>query len=272
MADHREQKEHLLESVLPRSSSSSSSSSVNIHEFTPDGRGRSLRRRILSSPWLYHLTLLSFYTTIFLLLLHSNASPSCTTHPEIISSPARAAIEWQRKIYEDVPDTTDFSGPARPELDAAWHNLMAPTIIRVSAEELEAANTTSIPLTGGGHPAALSVYHELHCVKKLRHSLSPEYYYADETPEEYKKRWMHLDHCLEVLRHNAMCHGDFAIYGFSWDGKPRTDDIKGVYGKEVKPATLPAWHECINWDRFVEWAEKRRIHDVKSEWDRANWE
>lgn len=58
-----------------------------------------------------------------------------------------------------------FMGEPRPELDEAWHELLAGTMMRFSDEEmLLAGNATSIRHKDGGFVGGLGVSHSLHCV------------------------------------------------------------------------------------------------------------
>lgn len=62
--------------------------------------------------------------------------------------------------FQDSP----FTGSPGPESDRAWHDLLSNMTVRVSREELERGNQTSVELPGGGYMAWLGVFHELHCV------------------------------------------------------------------------------------------------------------
>lgn len=62
--------------------------------------------------------------------------------------------------FQDSP----FTGSPGPESDRAWHDLLSNMSVRVSREELERGNQTSVELPDGGFMAWLGVFHELHCV------------------------------------------------------------------------------------------------------------
>ena len=84
------------------------------------------------------------------------------------------------------------------------------TAIRVSEEELQRANMTSIGLHSGGFMAGIGVYHELHCIvsfgmiyfhswvlilfeqKRIKQYLYPEWYYANSTKDEMTHAEHHL--------------------------------------------------------------------------------
>jgi len=64
-------------------------------------------------------------------------------------------------------------GEPRPELDKAWTDLLAGTMIRYSEEELQlAGNATSIRHKEGGYVGGLGVSHSLHCVVRAPSSPS----------------------------------------------------------------------------------------------------
>ena len=58
-----------------------------------------------------------------------------------------------------------YAGAPSPTLERAWTDLLARTNIRVSREELEQRNQTSVPMPDGqGYLAWLEAFHQLHCV------------------------------------------------------------------------------------------------------------
>ncbi|CAF9906892.1 hypothetical protein IMSHALPRED_005385 [Imshaugia aleurites] len=63
-------------------------------------------------------------------------------------------------------------GPPAPESDAAWAELIRYQNIRLTKEELgESRDKPGLVevAEGSGYYATLSVYHSLHCVKRLHH-------------------------------------------------------------------------------------------------------
>ena len=71
----------------------------------------------------------------------------------------------------------------------------------------------------GQYLASLDVFHQLHCVDLLRKSLHREYYDKHEgsfagAPEHVVQG--HLEHCVETLRQNIMCHGDISLLTYNW--------------------------------------------------------
>ncbi|KAF2828335.1 hypothetical protein CC86DRAFT_287597, partial [Ophiobolus disseminans] len=97
-------------------------------------------------------------------------------------------------------EQSPFSGPPSAAVDAAWHHILMRTTIRVTPEELHESNQTSI---------------------------KPLVYLA-------------TDHCLDILRSAAMCHGDTTLTTFGWANK-------------TKPMlnTRPIKHQCVDWHRLM---------------------
>lgn len=87
-------------------------------------------------------------------------------------APVRDSIVKEKKTIDvSVLHGNPLKGPPSPELDEAWSQLLMNANIRVSAEDLEKAGVESIPLNDGSgkYYAILDVYHQLHCLKYIRH-------------------------------------------------------------------------------------------------------
>lgn len=66
------------------------------------------------------------------------------------------------------PESSQFSGEPRPELDQAWHEILEGTLIRLSEEELlQANNATSVRSKDGEYIGAIGVSHSLHCLVSI---------------------------------------------------------------------------------------------------------
>ena len=109
-------------------------------------------------------------------------------------------------------------------------------------------NEATIPFRdNSGYIAELALYHELHCVKRIRRHLHAEYYYPNMTADELRLEGPHIDHCLEYWREAAMCRGDTTLSAFRWgeDGLPYS--------------TVWSTHECVDFERLDEWARARMV-------------
>ncbi|KAF2769276.1 hypothetical protein EJ03DRAFT_272513, partial [Teratosphaeria nubilosa] len=101
-----------------------------------------------------------------------------------------------------------------------------------------------IQMPGGTYFGVMAVFHNLHCLLRYSHrALHPEYYGLDLLAgDEVARHWEHTEHCLNQLKNALMCHGDTTLLTMYWDDK--------MY-QPVANWSSP--HECINWDRFMEW-------------------
>ncbi|KAF2468994.1 uncharacterized protein BDR25DRAFT_50259 [Lindgomyces ingoldianus] len=136
-----------------------------------------------------------------------------------------------------------YIGDPNPSVDTAWHILLANMSLRITLSELSTHSQTSVGLLGGGYLAWLGVYHELHCIKFLRHVNYRDHYFSNATQEELRDIQVHADHCLDTLRNAAMCHSDTeSLTTFVWE-----------LGRE-KPLLSPQrpFHRCVDWEGFVE--------------------
>ncbi|KAJ4301949.1 hypothetical protein N0V90_004045 [Kalmusia sp. IMI 367209] len=228
------------------------------------------QKKWYKSPFIVHIIIFCAYTIAFLavseslrgenchksmvysesLLPRTRPTPRLTTRP----APARGAIQWEKTSFQNaLGQENPFKGPPRPELDQAWHDLLENSNIRVSKEELEKINRTSIELADGSgeYMAGLNVHHHLHCLKSIRRVIYRDYYDLYEDDE----MWIHLEHCMDDLRQAIMCNADFTLLTYDWLPNYR------------KPwPNFNVDYECVNWAILDEWAEKRvfSLFDQKS--------
>ncbi|KAJ5465847.1 hypothetical protein N7530_009634 [Penicillium desertorum] len=163
-----------------------------------------------------------------------------------LATPADGIVSKEEKILDaSVLRGNVYKGPPRPELDKAWQDLLFHANIRVSGEELAKSGVESIPLEdGSGYYGILDVFHQLHCLKYVRHFVFQDYY-NDTMP------WTptHVDHCIDSIRQNLICNADLSLMTFHW-----VDDDMAP-----KPS-FRRTHECVNWEKIQEWASKRSFN------------
>jgi len=192
------------------------------------------------------LLLLTLSNCFFIWRLKKATSEACI-RPQLVYTPAKSEIEYERRtIYRNLENNA-FTGEPRQEFEKAWHDLMSPMVIKISEDELRENGGTSIAFAdGSGYIAETAVYHELHCIKRLRRHLHTDLYYPNATEDEKYREKVHTDHCLEYLREAAICRGDTTLATFEW--------------REKKPFSFQFTdHECVKWDKIVSWAEKRKV-------------
>ncbi|KAF7945540.1 hypothetical protein EAE96_010307 [Botrytis aclada] len=223
------EKEHLL---------GDSEANISNHPLSHDSR-----RTFLKNGFLLHVLLVIIYTSLSIFYVWVYGSSQKTSLYPIKG----LDIRYDAKPYTDYI-TSQFAGPPSPEVDAAWHELLSNVSIRVTGSELEASNQSSVELPeGGGYMAWLGVYHELHCIKMLRQWNYREYYHPNVTEKERPHYDIHADHCLDVLRSAALCHGDTTLTTFGW-----ADQEQPMLNTKLVP------HKCVNWE-VLESSIKSRV-------------
>lgn len=89
-----------------------------------------------------------------------------------------------------------FSCPLFNQLSAVLSLTGFPKIamtIKISNEESRHLSDDSITFAdGSGYIAEMAVYHELHCIKRIRRHNHLERYYPSMTPEERQKEEVHI--------------------------------------------------------------------------------
>ncbi|KAM3085717.1 hypothetical protein ACMFMG_002782 [Clarireedia jacksonii] len=172
-------------------------------------------------------------------------------HSSDTAAPAfDGAIKYERRrLFRPLVDNP-FTGSPRPELDAAYAKILEPMTTRITNEEHDHANlgTTTLALKdGSGYVGEMSVFHELHCIKRIRRHLNLDHYYPGLTGKDLERENVHADHCLEYWREAAMCRADATMATMFW--------------RDAVP-TSRAWsdHECVNWESFDKWARSRSLN------------
>ncbi|KAI4137343.1 MAG: hypothetical protein L6R39_007339 [Caloplaca ligustica] len=118
-----------------------------------------------------HTGLILLYTVVSLVTIRAFTSTPGShilrhrpQHGQVSASIVPGNDKLERKLY-DTLDRNPFAGPPDPSIDMAWHGLLENIHVRVTKEELERSQQTSISLPeGGGYLSWLGVYHELHCL------------------------------------------------------------------------------------------------------------
>ncbi|KAI1324465.1 hypothetical protein F5Y16DRAFT_380994 [Xylariaceae sp. FL0255] len=193
------------------------------------------------------LSILLLFSNSGWLALYMRVSSSCV-RPQLIYSPAIESIAYERvELHRSIEPDNIYTGEPRPEHDNAWIELIKPLAIKISANELRQLGEQSIAFKdGSGYLAEMAVFHELHCIKRIRRHLHLDYYYKNMTEDEQHREKLHMDHCLEYWREAAMCRGDPTLATFVWH--------------EERPFSKQySVHECVNWDKLWKWAQSRMV-------------
>ncbi|KAF7337313.1 hypothetical protein MSAN_02256500 [Mycena sanguinolenta] len=141
---------------------------------------------------------------------------------KVLYSPALSAVEHEVRVYHlGFPgDLSPFQIPSSPELDQMWSDLY-------NCKRLRACpiKPTRFPETQGTTSIAeLDVFHNIHCLNKVRMaSLDPDYYpdWRISTSNNYiptqKDATEHIPHCIDWLRQSIMCHVDTSVIVWQWN-------------------------------------------------------
>ncbi|XWX00529.1 hypothetical protein V2A60_008549 [Cordyceps javanica] len=216
-------------------------------------KGKSLR-----IPLWVHGLLLSVYTIVFVLLV-VHGQPKTTTKPEKhLPLPSRQGLVWEdRKFPTDIVDNP-FTGEPREELDEAWHKLLKNDNILVPKDYLDERGLHSVYTKDGKDGvASLSVYHSLHCLKKVKRMLFREHYHKDKTGDAMAREIKHVDHCVEYIREALMCQPDLSMVTFRWiNNTAQHEDKSGFWPTNFDVDR----HRCANWEALDSWAGQRAFN------------
>ncbi|RDA86068.1 hypothetical protein CP532_1298 [Ophiocordyceps camponoti-leonardi (nom. inval.)] len=238
---------------------------VRSHFKRPDSSENS-KSRLTSRAYVFALhAVLS--VLVLLLWRTSRHDADCVSLKDRSWSPVNRFVKYETNTQ--LAPTYDrhsvYSGSPTDEQDEAWHALIQPdqvmihvaTFFNASRQELTMAGESMdevVEASDGGYLAALGVYHEIHCLSKyikrrLRLWLYRDRYHPNITDAEVGEIKEHLDHCLESLRLTVMCHGNTALYSFSW--KTRRHSKPGIQSGSRSV--------CVDWGSIRDWAYSRRL-------------
>lgn len=207
---------------------------------------------------------------LYLLKIHSdNHPPDQSNHNDINhffpSLRSADALQYEFRKWPVHMAGNPFAGKPRLELDQAWHGLFEKNNIRVTKDDLEFYNVTSLPIIPRSSSSSsqnvdsqihdewvgqLGVFHELHCLKRIRHWIYRDYYLENASQSVLVEESAHVDHCIELLREAIICHADPTLSGFRWIQND------GTYHLTVE---APGYHKCVNWERLRVWNDERAV-------------
>ncbi|CAA9960357.1 DUF3328 domain containing protein [Pyrenophora teres f. maculata] len=204
--------------------------------------------------FLFTLSMLSLICTVMSQKDTAGHSTAALYDQFDMFSPAMHVVEYSKTKFE-LPQPLESSvyvGISN-ETEDAWMDIAYLPDQMVSMEDFpklnmpEDALQVTDPKTGEtGYRVGLEVFHQLHCLNMLRMATIPEHYTKLEWSDTNDKPEIvraHLDHCIEVLRLNLMCHSDINV--FTFHPKP---------GKEGYWPEYNSQHVCRNFDQIKHWA------------------
>ncbi|KAJ5657621.1 uncharacterized protein N7484_001270 [Penicillium longicatenatum] len=167
------------------------------------------------------------------------------------------ALEYESRTLPVSIHNNPYAGKPRPELEAAWHYMFEHTNIRVTKEDLDYYNVTSLQMTdlngnGGYYVGQMGLFHELHCLKRIRHYIYRRHYLANFTEEHLVEEEAHIDHCIELMRETILCRGDPTLSAFRWIDPSHHDEAHLT-------VDAPGYHTCVNWEKLRTWNNAQAV-------------
>ncbi|KAI8954444.1 hypothetical protein F4801DRAFT_533216 [Xylaria longipes] len=175
-----------------------------------------------------------------------------------IYSPAESAVSYRTTTFS----TTEYAGPPTAKRNKMWRDLYHRGVVtRVSREEarkLTANETFELP--DGEHLINLEMFHQLHCLDTIRHTLYtrdfPKFSPYDENGNPKKEIFGHLQHCVDRLLQGIMCASNTAASvwqkeaGIPYEGAPFEEWLM-LYHRT--PTT------CRSFEDVQQWAFQREL-------------
>ncbi|EED12773.1 conserved hypothetical protein [Talaromyces stipitatus ATCC 10500] len=169
--------------------------------------------------------------------------------------PSREGLQWEDRRFETNIVDNPFAGPPREELENAWHDLLKNDNIRVPIGYLDEKNLTTVYTKDHAEGiASLSIYHSLHCLKKIKRMMFKEHYYANKDETSMAREEKHADHCVEYIRESLMCQPDLSMVTFRWiNNTAQHQDPAEFYPTNFDVDI----HRCADWQHLDQWAGER---------------
>ncbi|WPG99840.1 Hypothetical protein R9X50_00266000 [Acrodontium crateriforme] len=164
------------------------------------------------------------------------------------------------------PSQLVFVGPPSPEIDQAWEELVGDRYFKLLDSEvqfldqdIELPLVEQLPVWKGavneaGSYGGIDMMHSLHCVNSLRKALSSDYYAGTEMlllPGETMR--LHLDHCLEQLRQQALCYADTTAVTL----KPIITDLDDGRKMLTMLGETERLHVCRDAEPILNWVREQ---------------
>ncbi|KAL6909222.1 hypothetical protein GGI43DRAFT_429816 [Trichoderma evansii] len=155
------------------------------------------------------------------------------------------------------PNQPDYVGFPTPEIDAAWDELISTTDVFLTTDEMRENvrnHGTFADLPDGDvlytdpfsglYQAVPSVFHELHCLNKIRRAI-----YKDHYPEDVNDiYWPHIQHCMDSIRQSLMCTADLTPIPEAYTAYKPNGSLEPIF---------QVFHTCRDFKAIQKWAKTR---------------
>ncbi|RDK42480.1 hypothetical protein M752DRAFT_266279 [Aspergillus phoenicis ATCC 13157] len=221
---------------------------------------------------------------------------SLLTGPDPPYSPLRedGVIKYINMKYEPDPE---FQSPIVPGKEDPWtswalalENDNGFKIANETAKKHGLPKSVELYRDPGYLIYGLGVYHQLHCLNRLRKSFYPDIFYPNMSTEQieiHKSSYKHAantisyttnsysDHCFDAIRQAILCHGDISLI-YWWDpnytyidddGIERyTEDYLKKSPRERQVGLHASWSsevQCRDMDAINSWVKERMVDPDK---------
>lgn len=218
-------------------------------------------------------------------------------------APAQHVVKYKEVVFASAfKDETIYQGEPSAKIDEAWEDLYSQSpslppyssshvltdtlfadfgISKINREDaMKLPNRTSaLPGDEEHYIVELDVFHQLHCLNRIRKALSPDYYNLtslDDQSEEAEAEKMHIrtiphrssypysfsislanqkqiGHCIEHIRQGMVCNADISTVYWTWSPT-----------RKATLADARITHTCRDFDAIKEWALENRL---EKEWN-----
>ncbi|KAF9486940.1 hypothetical protein BDN71DRAFT_770718 [Pleurotus eryngii] len=160
-------------------------------------------------------------------------------------SPANEAVSYQhRKFFNGFGrNISPFQVPPSKELDELWEDLHNFRISRIPKSQAKLLPNVmeAIPGDEEHYAVELNVFHELHCLNRIRKTIYSEHY--PDMRISLPGKEIHMSHCLDSIRQSLVCSSDVSLIVWKWDEEAGQSFPRGN-----------VVHRCRDLDRIKEWA------------------
>jgi len=165
----------------------------------------------------------------------------------LLYSPAQVAVEHQVKSFTPGREQKTIYQGLSDDVDMAWAELYDRTIMKIPKSEAALLPNKTYPIKNepGYYLAGLDIFHQLHCLNKVRRALHREYYVNDTGLSEE-----HVSHCVNTIRQSLMCNADISVNVWQW-----SEELSMVVGYSTQA------HSCRNFDKLRDWARQRWLKE-----------
>ncbi|KAJ8117421.1 hypothetical protein OPT61_g1377 [Boeremia exigua] len=221
------------------------------------------RRKNAEKSWLRTAIVMMFVVNAIFLLAITGGIYKLANHLKFPSGSLRSdcfddtllnpPIVWERRTFNSTVDeaqgiVVDRFGPSTPTMSADWGSVLDVGEIRLSAEEAARLPKGTAHVYGPekGYAGVLEVFHQLHCLNRIRKKFYKESSPVDDKGDSKHLSQWHDKHCFEYLWQTLLCHADVSVMTVGWNEK-----------QQACNADFAVTKQCRNFDAIHNWAKAR---------------